>query len=155
MIRGYRIALNGIPTEFAARALEKFLAGLVEDHNPRFRPTPSELAIEARRLHVASQCAERLALSGGRGQKRLEQLERTEPISDEERARVAADLEKLGKKLGEAYRTEDAERERRLSELTQRTRSRFVPDQSPEALTARLKLRPFDVGDPEGDREVA
>ena len=65
---------------------------------------------------------------------------------------MSALVDDLVRRNAEQLRTEDAEKDRRMRELTARTNARFMPDMSPAAMKRRLG---FAVGDPEGDSDAA
>lgn len=50
LARVYLLALEGISADFVAMACKRFIAGQVERPNLTWRPSPAELAVEARRL---------------------------------------------------------------------------------------------------------
>lgn len=73
------MAIDGIPPEFVAGAVKRFIRGEVKRERHAFLPTAPELAIEARRLKNEAGAANYVALP-----KPVEK-----PISAEERAKVA------------------------------------------------------------------
>jgi hypothetical protein len=60
MVRVYELAVEGVPSDFIAMACRRFIGGQVQEQNNTFRPTPAELASEARRLMNAAQESERI-----------------------------------------------------------------------------------------------
>lgn len=54
------MAMEGIPADFIGMAVRRFIQGQVERANLQWRPTPPELAVEARRLWDQAREHERL-----------------------------------------------------------------------------------------------
>lgn len=47
-LKAYAKAVEGLPLEPITWAVDRFIRGLVENHNPAFMPTSAEFAIEVR-----------------------------------------------------------------------------------------------------------
>jgi hypothetical protein len=60
----YVFAIDGISAAAVVNAVKRFIRGEVPGHDPRFCPTPAQLAIEARRIEAeAAWKAEKAALA--------------------------------------------------------------------------------------------
>lgn len=126
-------------------AVRNFLSGSAPGHNPAYAPSAPLLGAETRRVMNLRLDSE--------ARSRKPALPPPEIIhTPEERARVAAMVDDLVRRNTEQMRTADAEKDRRLRNLTARTNARFMPDMSPAAMKRRLG---FSIGDPEGDIDVA
>lgn len=72
LVKVYLIAIDGIPSGFVAMACRRYIGGQVPNAGMTFRPTPAEVASEARRLHDAAKETQRIAqLPGPRERPRL------------------------------------------------------------------------------------
>lgn len=81
------IAVEPLPAEFLAQAIDRYTRGEVEGHNGRFCPSTAELCAETRRLKALADYQARPALPKPKSEPEVK-------ISDEERARVIARLSK-------------------------------------------------------------
>jgi len=146
VLRAFLVAVDAYTPADVGEGVRRLIAGEIAEHDGKYCPTPPQLARAARK-----------ALDD-----RLDAEHRANPIrslppadivhSPAERARVAAMADVLVRRNAEQLRTEDAEKDRRMRELTARTNARFMPDMSPVAMKRRLG---FAVGDPEGDSDAA
>jgi len=50
VITAYLVAVDGIPDMYLGEAARRFLNGMAARNNPAFAPSPTELAIEAKRI---------------------------------------------------------------------------------------------------------
>jgi hypothetical protein len=144
-IEAYGIALEGHDVQDIEAAIRRFIRGEVEGHNQSFPPTAAKLGA------VVHECMHK-RLDALNLEKRLHPRLPAPDIehSPESIARVRAMVADLVPKL----RTKDAADEvRKAAEQKrwqERMDARFIPDETPEAMKARLH-----IGDPEGDRDVA
>lgn len=84
----YLMAVEGIPSGFVATACKRFIQGQVVKANLTWRPTPAELAVEARRLQEKAMDRERLAALPSRSVRALPKPDPADP-TPEERQRCA------------------------------------------------------------------
>lgn len=144
-LRVYFEAVESYQTQDIETAVANFLAGNAPGvTNFAFAPPAPLFAAECRRVM-------NLRLDSERRSKRP--LALPEPsISEAERARVAEGFKMLLAELDPAGTPDEAKRESEHQAYWAKVNARFAPDQSDDAMRRRLHL---EIGDPEGDREVA
>lgn len=150
-MRVYFEAVSIYETRDIEAAVQNFLSGSAPGHNPAFAPAAPVVGAECRRVMNLRLDAEAI---DRRMRPRLAppDVEKT----DESRKRVLARTAELVEALAAQKRTEDAQVELERKARQARVNDRFAPDMSREAVSRRLYPRdPWDVGDPEGDAEVA
>jgi hypothetical protein len=144
-MRAYLLALDGYQFADVQEGVKLIVSGRFPEHDGKYTPTAPQLARAVR--HAASLRAD----SERRSQKPA--LPPPDIVhSPESLARVKAMAAEAIADLAASMRTEDAKRDTERKQFMARVNQRFAPDQSEEALRARLG---FTSGDPEGDRDIA
>lgn len=151
VLREYvRVAQSYTDADLTAGA-DLLMSGRFPGYDGRFAPSPPQFGAACRKALEDRLDAEAI---DRRMRPRLAppDVEKT----DESRKRVLARTAELVEALAAQQRTEDAQVERERKARQARVNDRFAPDMSREAVSRRLYPRdPWDVGDPEGDAEVA
>lgn len=130
-------------------AVSAFIVGSVQGHNPAFAPTAPQVGNATRREMEARLDRERRARKPALPPPDIEH-------SPESRERIKALVAGCVASLTSITAAEDEAREREKAERWQRTNETFVPDMDEDAMRERLcKRQGWDVGDPDGDRDVA
>lgn len=145
LLRAYLLAVEDYFPDDVQRAVDLLVKGVAPGVNPSYRPKPSEVGAECRRVMNLRLDSET------RGRKPA----LPPPIiehSPDERARMVAIAQAAVAGLTASMRTEDAEAEKRRKAGWQKTNERFQPDMSQSAMKQRLG---FETGDADGDRGVA
>lgn len=150
-LRNYLLAVEDWAADDVDAAVETFIKGAAPGHDGRFVPTAPMLGAQCRREAEAR--ARQAALD------RMARPALPPPDiehSEESRARIKALVAGCVASLTSITADEDEAREREKAERWQRTNETFVPDMDEDAMRERLcKRQGWDVGDPDGDRDVA
>lgn len=110
--RAFMMAIEGVPPQFVAAAVKRFIRGEVQRDKHTFLPSTAELAIEARRIEKQADIEARIA---ARAALPKPQEPERKPPTAEEREKVAALFEGLangmkGQKKVQAELMQSAER---------------------------------------------
>ena len=140
----FLIAVEDIPSAFVAMACKRFIQGQVQRQNYTFRPTPPELAVEARRLRDKALDNERL--ESLRLPKPADYEDEREP-SPEERQRGAEMLRQVAAQIrAAAASTAMPRRSRyRTSEPPPDYKPRFDISDYPDANASPAELRDWEA----------
>ena len=144
-LRAYLLAVDDYPLADVEAGVTSLVKGAAPGVNPNFLPPPAVVGAECRR-----QMNLRLEREARTRKPALPPPEIVH--SAEERARVKAMVDDLVSRNAQAARTEDADRDRRMRGLADRTNANLGPDMSTGSMLHRLG---YEVGDPDGERDVA
>lgn len=127
MMQAYEMSLSGHDKRDVEAAVNRLVRGEVPEHNPSFAPSASLLGAVVRKCMNDRLDSERRA--------RKPALPPPDVVrTPESRERVRRLAEEAIRKLGGTMRTEDAERDKRMADLTKRTQERFDPPQDDWAM---------------------
>ena len=142
MLHNYLLAVDDYAADDVEAAVTLYIKGAMPGFDGRFAPTAPMLATGCRK---AVEDRSRVAYLAGMQMPRLPppDIEKT----DEQRQRARALMEQTVANLTAGAAVETAEAEAASKARWEKVNARFQPDQSDEAIAARLlKRRPFDVG---------